>query len=144
MEKENLTVSKYLRKYNYKYLVDTNYIKLVDKADKIEIIKDILKFLRVATPEKVYELAHCKTDFNKAQFMSLVSYEDEATETSVDVQAYNWMVDDRYYNSICYNNEYNIKNETEYPKAFIVYRLAKDKRILYSSNEYQTYNSVIK
>lgn len=260
LEKENLTVSKYLRKYNYKYLVDTNYIKLVDKADKIEIIKDILKFLRVATPEKVYEidksalyksnndkpellllwlekcyketlkqnvaeydkrnievlvkyinslaknnefneeklvkkfnengiylviqedipgskirgafkvhrgipaiyltykhhriadvyfallheLAHCKTDFNKAQSMSLVSCEDETTETSDDVQTYNWMVDDRYYNSICYNNKYNIKNETEYPKAFIVYRLAKDKRILYSSNEYQTYNSVIK
>lgn len=49
-------MSKYLRKYNYKYLVDTNYIKLVDKADKIEISKDILKFLRVATPEKVYEI----------------------------------------------------------------------------------------
>lgn len=260
LKKENLTMSKYLNKYNYKYLVDTNYIKLVDKEDKIEIIKDILKFLRVATPEKVYEidksalyksnndkpellllwlekcyretlkqnvaeydkrnievlveyinslaknnefneeklvkkfnengiylviqedipgskirgafkvhrgipaiyltykqhriadvyfallheLAHCKTDFNKAQSMSLVSYEDETTETNADEQAYKWMVDDKYYNSICYSNKYNIKNETEYPKAFIVYRLAKDKRILYSSNEYQTYNSVIK
>lgn len=92
----------------------------------------------------LHELAHCKTDFNKVQSMSLVSYEDEAAETSADVQEYNWMVDDRYYNSICYNNKYNIKNETEYPKAFIVYRLAKDKHILYSSNEYQTYNSVIK
>lgn len=260
LKKENLTMSKYLNKYNYKYLVDTNYIKLVDKEDKIEIIKDILKFLRVATPEKVYEidksalyksnndkpellllwlekcyretlkqnvaeydkrnievlveyinslakndefneeklvkkfnesgiylviqedipgskirgafkvhrgipaiyltykhhriadvyfallheLAHCKTDFNKAQSMSLVSYEDEITETNADEQAYKWMVDDKYYNSICYSNKYNIKNETEYPKAFVVYRLAKDKRILHSSNEYQTYNSVIK
>ena len=56
LEKENLTETKYLNKYNYKYLIANNYMKFIDKENKLEIIKDILKFLRVSTPEKVYEI----------------------------------------------------------------------------------------
>lgn len=262
LEKENLTETKYLNKYNYKYLIANNYMKFIDKENKLEIIKDILKFLRVSTPEKVYEidksalyksnndkpellllwlekcyretleqtveeynkknidslveyirevaknnefneeklikkfnengiylviqedipgskirgafkvhrgipaiyltykhhriadiyfallheLAHCKTDFNKAQSMSLVSYEDEIDETekNADNQAYSWMVDEKYYKNICCKDNYRIETESQYPKAFIVYRLAKDKYIQYSSKQYQLFNEIIK
>ena len=262
LERENLTETKYLNKYNYKYLISSDYMKFIDKENKLEIIKDILKFLRVSTPEKVYEidksalyksnndkpellllwlekcyretlkqtvneydknnievlvkyiielaknnefneekliekfnengiylviqedipgskirgafkvhrgipaiyltykhhriadiyfallheLAHCKTDFNKAQAMSLVSYEDEndETETNADNQAYNWMVNEKYYKDICSNNQYEIRKEEEYPKAFVVYRLARDNHIQYNSREYQLYNKIIK
>lgn len=262
LEKEKLTETQYLNKYNYKYLVSTDFIKFIDKGDKLEIIKDIIKFLRVSTPEKVYEidksalyksnndkpellllwlekcyretlkqsvnkydknnidvlvryirkvakndefneerlikkfnengiylviqedipgskirgafkvhrgipaiyltykyhriadvyfallheLAHCKTDFNKAQSMSLVSYEDEIDdkEKAADKQAYDWMVDEKYYKSICDNkSDYMIEKEKEYPRAFVLYRLAKDKYIQYSSKEYQLYNKKI-
>lgn len=261
LKKENLTQSNYLNKYNYKYLIKNDYIKFIDKEDKLEIIKDILKFLRVSKPEKVYEidksalfksnndkpellllwlekcyrktleqsvdnydkdhieslvkyireeakkeefneenltkefnkngiylviqedipgskirgafkvhrgipaiyltykhrriadiyfallheLAHCKTDFNKAQAMSLVSYEDEIdqTEKNADKQAYNWMVDEKYYRTVCCNDNYDVEKELEYPKAFIVYRLAKDGYISYGSKMYQYYNKKI-
>lgn len=262
LKKVNLTETKYLNKYNYKYLISSNFMEFVDVENKLEIIKDILKYLRVSTPEKVYEidksalyksnndkpellllwlekcyketlnqnvgeynkdnienivtkinefaknnefdekelirifnengiylviqedipgskirgafkvhrgipaiyltykhrriadiyfallheLAHCKTDFNKAQSMSLVSYEDEIVETekNADNQAYSWMVDDKYYNSECCKSDYDIKSENKYPKAFVVYRLARDKYIQYSCKEYQMYNNIIK
>ena len=78
--------------------------------------------------------------------MSLVSYEDEndETETNADNQAYNWMVNEKYYKDICSNNEYKIEMEEEYPKAFVVYRLARDNYIQYNSKEYQLYNKLIK
>ena len=262
LRKEKLTPTQYLTKFNYKYLISSNFIRFIDKEDKLEIIKDILKFLRVSTPEKVYEidksalyksnndkpellllwlekcyretlnqtvtdynkknidnivkyikecaknnefnekqlvatfnengiylviqddipgakirgafkvhrgipaiylthkhhrvadiyfallheLAHCKSDFNKAQSMSLVSYEDEIDETerSADNQAYNWMVDEKYYKNVCQNTNYRIETENEYPKAFVVYRLARDKYIQYNSTQYQMYNEIIK
>ncbi len=262
LEKENLTETKFLNKYNYKYLISSNYIEFTDKGNKLEIIKDILKFLRVPSPEKVYqidkcalykskndklellllwlekcyretlkqkvgeynknnieilveyirevakkdefneanlikkfnengiflviqedipgskirgafkvhrgipaiyltykhhriadiyfallhELAHCKTDFNKAQGMSLVSYENETDETekNADTQAYNWMVNKEYYNRVCCQSNYDIKKEEKYSKAFVVYLLAKDNLITYSSKIYQNYNKTIK
>lgn len=262
LKKEKLTETQYLNKYNYKYLISSNFISFIDKEDKLEIIKDIIKFLRVSSPEKVYEidksalyksnndkpellllwlekcyretlkqsvekydknnidtlvkyirkaaknnefneeklikkfnesgiylviqedipgskirgafkvhrgipaiyltykyhriadiyfallheLAHCKTDFNKAQSMSLVSYEDkiDETESNADKQAYDWMVGEKYYKSICCKSDYMLKNEKEYPKAFVLYRLAKDRRIKYNSKEYQLYNEIIK
>lgn len=93
----------------------------------------------------LHELAHCKSDFNKAQGSSLVSYDDKLneSETKADIQAYNWMVDDDYYKNTCCNDVYNIYLEEKYPKAFVVYRLAKDKIINYNSDEYQQFNFII-
>lgn len=261
LKKENLTPTQYLNNFKYKYLIENKWIKFIDKEDKLEIIKDILKYLRVKNPEKVYqidekiffkskndkqellllwlekcyretlnqnigkydkknidelvnyirdmasknifnekelieifnkngialviqedipgskirgafkvhkevpaiyitykhnriadiyfallhELAHCKTDFNKAKSTNLISFNDknEIEEESADKQAYNWMVDDKYYNSIINNKNYDISKENVYPKSFVVYRLAQDNIINYSSNEYQKYNILL-
>lgn len=260
--KNNLTETKYLNKFNYKYLMENNWIHFVDVTSKIEMIKDILKYLRVKEPDIVYEidkkiyfkskndkpellllwlekcyretlkqnvqqyqkeninklvnyiresasnnlfdekalikkfnengialviqedipgskirgafkvhknkpsiyitykhkriadiyfsllheLAHCKSDFNKAKSTNLVSFEEKNIEEEkhADEQAYNWMVDEEYYHNIILNKNYNIINETKYPKSFIVYRIAKDNHKFYSTKEYQTYNPIIK
>lgn len=262
LEKKGLSESDYLNKFEYKYLNKEKFIKFTDFEDKTENIKDILKFLRVPSPDKVYEidrmayyksnndkpellllwlekcyretlkqtiseykkenievlvryildcakkeifdekkliqkfnengiylviqddipgskirgafkvhrgkpaiylthkhqriadiyfallheLAHCKSDFNKAQATNLVSYETSCDESELkaDNQAYSWMVSDEDYNRICTDSTYSIINEDNYPKSFIVYRLAKDKKIQYSSKEYQTYNFLLK
>ena len=261
LEKNQLTETKYLNKFCYKYLIANSWIDFVDINDKVEIIKDILKYLRVKSPEKVYEidakiffkstndkpelmllwlekcyretlnqnikdynknninilvnyirdmaknnefneaelikmfnkngialvihedipgskirgafkvhknipaiyitykhkriadiyfallheLAHCKSDFNKAKRTSLVSFYDKniAEELSADKEAYNWLVDEKYYNSILNDKNYDISKENKYPKSFIVYRMAKDNIINYSSNEYQEYNLLV-
>ncbi|MBQ7104509.1 MAG: helix-turn-helix transcriptional regulator [Bacilli bacterium] len=260
LEQEKIQITSYLQKFKYTELIKECYIDFTDKSDKIEIVKDILKFLRVPEPQKVYEiekgsvlfkskndktellllwlekcyrktleqnvenynkenikkivdfilecakkeefieekliaefnknginlviqddivgskirgafkvhrgipaiyithkhkriadiyfallheLAHCKSDFNKAQGSSLVSFMDEnldECEEKADKQAYSWMVDEEYYQTICCSDEYNIYLEDKYPKAFVVYRLAKDKKIKYGSDEYQQFN----
>lgn len=261
LKKKNLTETKYLNKFSYKYLIDNSWIDFVDKNDKMEMIKDILKYLRVNSPEKVYEidekiffksgndkpellllwlekcyretikqevqdyqkenidilveyirnmanhnifneselikkfnengialviqedipgskirgafkvhknvpaiyitykhrriadiyfallheLAHCKSDFNKAKSCNLISFDDknELEEAHADEQAYHWMVDEQYYSNILHDKNYNISKERIYPKSFVVYRLAKDKVISYSSDEYQKYNMTL-
>ncbi len=262
LNKNNLTEAKYLKNFNYKYLIKTDFINFIDTNDKLEIIKDILKFLRVSSPEKVYEidknifykskndkpellllwlekcyrntlnqnvakykkenieilvsyildcakknifnekelinkfnecgiylviqedipgskirgafkvhrdipaiyltykhrriadiyfallheLAHCKSDFNKAKASNLVSYENKVDdlEEKADLQAYNWMVPNKYYESICCNSKYKVDLEQQYPKSFIVYRLAKDGLLKYQNSEYQKYNILLK
>ena len=261
-KENNINKIDFLNKFKYKYLIKEKYIDITDNGDKFEVIKDILKFLRVPKPEKIYEidmnayykskndkpellllwlekcyrqtlkqeindyskdninnlvnyinecakdcifnekdlikkfnengiylviqedipgskirgafrvhrgkpaiyltykhkriadiyfsllheLAHCKTDFNKAQAQSLISYEDKVDdiEYKADKQAYNWMIDKNYYNKECLSPFYDIYNDNNYPKCFIVYRLAKDGRIKYDSKEYQKYNSLLK
>ena len=93
----------------------------------------------------LHELAHCKSDFNKAKANSLISTdtENDEIEKKADSQAYNWMVDNNYYDSIKNNANYNIENEKMYPKSFVVYRLALDKKISYSSKKYQKYNQIL-
>ncbi len=261
LKEKNLTETKYLNKFSYKYLIDNSWINFIDVNDKMEIIKDILKYLRVKSPDKVYEidekiffkskndkpellllwlekcyretlkqdvkeykkenidvlvnyirdmacinkfnetelvekfnengialviqedipgskirgafkvhkdvpsiyitykhkriadiyfallheLAHCKSDFNKAKSTNLVSFydKDDDEELQADNQAYNWMVDEKYYNDIINRNDYDIACEENYPKCFVVYRLAKDNYISYSSSEYQKYNLLL-
>lgn len=260
LQKENLTVSQYLNKFSYQYLIKNNWINFIDKNNKIELIKDILKFLRVKGPEKVYqidekiyfkskndkpellllwlekcyretlnqkvgkynkenieklvdfirnlaskdifdekilidefnkngialviqedipgsrirgafkvhkevpsiyitykhsriadiyfallhELAHCKKDFNQAKATNLISFDDDSEiEEAADRQAYEWMVDNRYYEKILKAIDYKIELENVYPKSFVVYKLAKDKMIEYSSSTYQKYNFII-
>ena len=258
LEKENLTESEYLNKFNYKYLIKEKFLDFIDIEDKREIIKDILKFLRVPNPNKVYEidkniyykskndktellllwlekcyretlkqtvgeykkeninnlvdyitkcasknyfnekeiiekfneegiylviandipgskirgafkvhrdkpaiyltykhkriadiyfallheLAHCKTEFNSAKAGSFISFENEK-ETKADIQALDWMVSNNYYKNVCLNKNYDISKEKQYPKCFVVYRLAFDKKIQYSSKEYQQYNIIL-
>ena len=261
--KQNIRITDYLNKFDYKDLEKLNYLKYTDNNDKQEMLKDILRFLRVCNPEKIYELeteniyfksnndkqellmlwlekcyreslkqkveeyhkeniiflvkyiiecaknntfdidklveefnkngiylviqqdlpkskirgafkvnkdtpaiyltlkhkriadiyfallhelAHCKSDFNKAKANSLIStdVEDDEIEKRADNQAYNWMVDSKYYEEIKKSINYNIEKENNYPKSFIVYRLALDKQIEYSSKEYQKYNKIVK
>ena len=91
----------------------------------------------------LHELAHCKSDFNKAKATNLVSYDDGECEDKADKQALNWMVDDKYYKSILLNSSYDICKENKYPKSFILYRLALDKHVDYSNEYYQFYNKII-
>ena len=260
LQVKNLTTTQYLNKFCYQYLIKNNWINFIDKNNKMELIKDILKFLRVKDPEKVYqidekiyykskndkpellllwlekcyrealkqkiekynknnieilvnyirdlasnnifdeqklikefnkngialvvqedipgskirgafkvhkdlpsiyitykhnriadlyfallhELAHCKKDFNQAKATNLISFFDEKDcEQAADKQAYEWMVDEKYFKTIISDENYDIEKENVYPKCFIVYRLANDKRIEYSSNIYQKYNFLL-
>lgn len=92
----------------------------------------------------LHELAHCKSDFNKAKATSIISFTDkEEIEKNTDAKARNYMVDDRYYSETCLNKNYDITKENKYPKSFIVYRMAADGKIRYNSKIYQKYNPVI-
>ncbi len=262
LNEHNITELTFLNKFSYNYLIKENYIPFVDVGSKLEIIKDIIEFLRVSSPEKIYEienttfyksknnkpellllwlekcyretlnqkvgeyknsniellvnyildcakkekfnekelinkfnemgiflviqddipgskirgafkvhrkipaiyitrkhlriadiyfallheLAHCKTDFNKAKSESLISIENyiDEIESKADKQAYNWMVSDEYYNEIKVNPNYSINFEEKYPKSFVLYRLAQDGAIKYSSKEYQKHNKLLK
>ena len=262
LKENNLNESTFLSRFCYKHLIKVNFLPFIDIDSKLEIIKDIIKFLRVSTPKKIYEiesdafykskndkpellllwlekcyretlnqkvgeykneninllvnyilesakkekfnenelinkfnemgiflviqddipgskirgafkvhlktpaiyitrkhlriadiyfallheLAHCKTDFNKAKSESLVSIENNINEieSRADNQAYNWMVSDEYYREIKNNPNYDINLEEKYPKSFVLYRLAKDGIIKYSSKEYQKHNKLLK
>lgn len=93
----------------------------------------------------LHELAHCKSDFNRAKNGSIVSYFDknnmEDYELSADNKAFNWMVDDKLYNEL--KNSNNGINDSRIIKSFFVYRLANDKIINYSSKLYQDNNILI-
>lgn len=93
----------------------------------------------------LHEVAHLKSDFNKAKATSLVTYEDdhEEIERKRDQQAFNWMVDDHYYTEVCCKKDYDISLENHYPKCFIVYRLAHDGYLKYRSKTYQMFNPKI-
>ena len=82
--------------------------------------------------------------YNHYKRVSAGTIDDVEVEEQADNQAYEWMVDSKYYEEILKNKNYNIENETIYPKCFVLYRLAKDKKIEYSSDIYQTYNFVLK
>lgn len=93
----------------------------------------------------LHELAHCKSDFNRAKSGSIIStaedQEKEDYEIKADNQALNWMVDNKIYEEIK-NNPNNINNPNII-KSFLVYRLAKDKIITYNSDIYQNNNKLI-
>lgn len=92
----------------------------------------------------LHELAHCKSDFNRAKSGSIVTVEDETKEDyelKADKTALNWMVNDEEYKLI--KNRYNDINNLNVIKSFYVYRLAKDKIIEYSSNIYQENNKIL-
>ncbi|MFI3328951.1 MAG: helix-turn-helix transcriptional regulator [bacterium] len=94
----------------------------------------------------LHELAHLKSDFNKAKSTALLSLIDTGNnqlnqiETIADNKALNWMVKLEDY-QLLKNDLNNI--ETYENKMFLVYRLAKDNIISYSSDLYQKYNKLI-
>ncbi len=93
----------------------------------------------------LHELAHCKSDFNRAKNGSIISYSDnslEDYEIEADKKAYNWMVNDNYYNEV--KNQYHDIEKLDLVKSFYVYRLANDNIISYNSTIYQKYNKIIK
>lgn len=93
----------------------------------------------------LHELAHCKSDFNRAKNGSIVSLENndaiEDYEIKADETALNWMVNDKEYELI--NHKYDKIDELNVIKSFYVYRLARDKIINYSSDLYQENNLLI-
>ena len=93
----------------------------------------------------LHELAHCKSDFNRAKSGSIVSTDDdfdlEDYELKADSTALNWMISDSLYNII--KNNYKDIDNFDVIKSFFVYRLAKDKIIKYSSSLYQDNNLLI-
>ena len=93
----------------------------------------------------LHELAHCKSDFNRAKSGSIVSTDDdfdlEDYELKADATALNWMISDSLYNII--KNNYKDIDNFDIIKSFFVYRLAKDKIIKYSSSLYQDNNLLI-
>lgn len=92
----------------------------------------------------LHELAHCKSDFNRAKSGSIVTTEDKSVEDyeiKADKTAFNWMIDDKVYQSIKYCSD--AIEELDVIKSFYVYRLASDKLIDYSSKLYQEYNKLI-
>ena len=56
LKEEGLSEIDYLNKFEYKYLNKEKFISFTDFEDKTENIKDILKFLRVPSPDKVMKL----------------------------------------------------------------------------------------
>lgn len=92
----------------------------------------------------LHELAHCKSDFNRAKKGSITSTEEESTEDyeiKADNTAYNWMIDDKEYSKLKYC--YDAIDKLDVIKCFYVYRLAKDGVISYKSKVYQENNKLI-
>lgn len=92
----------------------------------------------------LHELAHCKSDFNRAKCGSIISTEDKSTEDyeiKADKTAFNWMIDDKDYDKI--KNNYEAIDDLDVIKSFFVYRLANDGIISYGSEIYQEYNKLI-
>lgn len=93
----------------------------------------------------LHELAHCKSDFNRAKSGSIVSTDDdkdlEDFELKADSTALNWMINDSLYNII--KDNYKDIDSFDVIKSFFVYRLAKDNIIKYNSALYQNNNLLL-
>ncbi len=93
----------------------------------------------------LHELAHCKSDYNRAKSGSIITMlddnETEDYEIKADMQALDWMVPDKIYEDIKY--DFNKIEKLDVVKSFYVYRLAIDNIIEFSNELYQKYNPVI-
>ena len=92
----------------------------------------------------LHELAHCKSDFNRAKSGSIISLENDISnedyEVRADNTAFSWMVSDKEYNKVVKSKNYDNNNEV---RCFLAYRLANDKYIKYDSFYYQNNNKLI-
>ncbi len=93
----------------------------------------------------LHELAHLKTDYNKAKNKVIIdSLDNKFIDEKADKTALNWMVNDEIYYK--YNNSSLIKDyikNNNLVESFFVYRLALDEKISYSSKSYQKYNPIL-
>lgn len=93
----------------------------------------------------LHELAHCKSDYNRAKSGSIITMlddnETEDYEIKADMQALDWMISNKIYDKI--KNNYKNIEELDVVKSFFVYRLARDKIIKYSDSLYQKYNPLV-
>ena len=89
----------------------------------------------------LHEIAHLKSDFNRAKNGALISLEEEKNsedyEIRADETALNYMVDSKEYEKILKNGVPSKVN------SFLAYRLARDGVIKYSSKLYQDSNKLI-
>lgn len=91
--------------------------------------------------ELFHELGHCKSDFNEAKSKIIVDG-SEKQELRADKFALNAMIDEDIWKKIIdYSEEKLLEISKNYkiPMSFIVGRLAKTKKILYSSQLYKKY-----
>ena len=91
----------------------------------------------------LHELAHCKSDFNRAKKGSIISLDNsksnEDYELKADKTAFNWIINDKEYQTIVETK----KIKSCYAPCLVAYRLANDNIISYNSKIYQEYNRII-
>ena len=56
LNKNNITISNFVNKFNYKELKDKGWLNFTHIDDKISVLLDILKYLRVSSIENLYNL----------------------------------------------------------------------------------------
>ena len=90
-----------------------------------------------------HELAHVKTDYNKAKNKIII--DDIETEALADKFALDSMISNKIYNEIKDNidNIDKICSNNLIPVCFATSRLARDKIIKYSSSIYNKYKEKI-
>jgi len=91
--------------------------------------------------ELFHELGHCKSDYNEAQSKTIIDGNKEKEEKA-DKFALNTMIDEEIWEEIMVSDLKEstleqISKEKEIPMSFIVGRLAKIKKIAYTSKIYQ-------
>ncbi len=92
--------------------------------------------------ELFHELGHCKSDYNEAKSKVIVDANEEQ-EKRADEFALDMMIDKMAWKEIeidyCENNLLKISNKYKIPMSFFVGRLAKLRKITYSSELYNKY-----
>ncbi len=92
--------------------------------------------------ELFHELGHCKSDYNEGKNKVIVEG-TEKQELRADKFALNTMIDENIWKEIEDNtveeNLIKISKENKIPMSFIVGRLAKNKKIAYTSKLYNDY-----
>ena len=56
LKNNNITLPQYLNKFSYKNIKDKKWINFVYEDNKIDILMDILKYLRVKDPDRLYSI----------------------------------------------------------------------------------------
>ena len=52
---KNLSIKEYLKKFSYKELSEKYKLRFKDERSEIEVLKDIMKFLRISDLNQIYE-----------------------------------------------------------------------------------------
>lgn len=92
-----------------------------------------------------HEISHVKSDYNKAKNKIIVDDEENTKETSADDFALNQMINNKIWEEILNNYEKReeICRKNNIPLSFLYSRLAYQKYIKYTSNEYNNHKEII-